>query len=181
MAKLGLPFEWAAPAVDESPQANELFPALALRLASEKSHALASRYPHHLIIGSDQVATLDNKQLEKPLTRERAIEQLRAASGKSVKFFTSLCVLDSSSGESRLDLDETIVRFRPLSERMIAAYVEREQPYDCAGAFKSEGLGVVLFEKLEMEDPNALVGLPLIRLIRLLESFGVNVLNAGNS
>jgi MAF protein len=137
---------------------------------------LAGRFPNHLIIGSDQSAALDGRRVGKPGGRERTIEQLCAASGKTVDFYTAVCVLDTVSGASQRDLDITRVTFRVLDAAQIARYVEREQPYDCAGGFKSEGLGVALFERIETEDPNALVGLPLIRLIRLLEAFGVRVI-----
>lgn len=176
LAKLGLPFETATPDIDETRNPGEQPEELALRLAHEKAQALASRFPRHLIIGSDQVAVIGDKHLGKPGTHARAIEQLRAASGQRVEFLTAICVLNTKTGESRVDLDRTTVHFRQLSDDMIAAYVDKERPYDCAGAFKSEGLGIVLFEKMETEDPNALVGLPLIRLVRLLEDQGVDVL-----
>jgi MAF protein len=177
LAKLGLPFEAAAPAVDETPQPHETPTQLSHRLAIEKAKALATRYPAHLIIGSDQVAMLNGEQLNKPGNAERAIAQLQASSGQSVEFFTSVCVLNSASGEVHTELDRTVVHFRTLTERQIAAYVAKEQPFDCAGGFKSEGLGIVLFERIEGEDPNALIGLPLIRLVRLLEKFGVDILS----
>jgi len=176
LAKLGVPFACAAPEIDESPLPDEPVERLVVRLAENKARALAKRFPNHLIIGSDQSAVLDGRPISKPGSRERAEEQLRAASGRTVVFYTALCVLNSGSGESLCDLDVTRVTFRVLDERQIAGYVEREQPYDCAGGFKSEGLGVALFERIETEDPNALVGLPLIRLIRLLEAFGVHVI-----
>lgn len=176
LAKLGLPFEAIAPSIDETAQPGETAIQLSRRLAEEKARALAVRFPSHLIIGSDQVAMLDGIQLGKPGTPAATISQLRAASGKSVEFLTSLCVLDSASGEARIDTDRTIVHFRPLTDRQIESYVDKERPYDCAGGFKSESLGIALFEKIEGEDPNALVGLPLIRLVRLLEKFGAEVL-----
>lgn len=176
LAKLGLPFACAAPEIDESPLPDEPAERMVVRLAENKARALAKRFPNHLIIGSDQSAVLDDRVMGKPGCRERAMEQLRAASGKTVAFYTGLCVLNSASGDSLCDLDVTRVTFRVLDERQIAGYVERERPYDCAGGFKSEGLGVALFERIETEDPNALIGLPLIRLIRLLEAFGVRVI-----
>lgn len=176
LAKLGLPFVCAAPEIDESPLPAEPIERMVVRLAENKARALAKRFPNHLIIGSDQSAVLDGRPTSKPGCRERAIQQLRAASGKTVGFYTALCVLNSASGESLCDLDVTRVAFRALDEMQIAGYVEREQPYDCAGGFKSEGLGIALFERIETNDPNALVGLPLIRLIRLLEAFGVRVI-----
>jgi septum formation protein len=176
LAKLGLPFEAAAPAIDETARPGETPAQLSMRLAVEKARALAGRYPAHLIIGSDQVAMLEGIQLTKPGGFARTVEQLRAAAGKPVEFLTSICLLDSASGQALTDIDRTIVHFRPLTDRQIEAYVNKEQPYDCAGGFKSEGLGIVLFERIEGEDPNALVGLPLIRLARLLAEFGVEIL-----
>jgi septum formation protein len=162
--------------VDEERRYNEPPDALAPRLAAEKALAVARRFPDHLVIGSDQVAVLDGELLGKPVTRDNAIHQLRKASGRSVRFYTALCVANAATGEIKTDLDLCTVVFRPLADGQIARYVDREQPYDCAGAFKSEGLGIALFERIEGEDPNALIGLPLIRLIRLLEAFGVEVL-----
>jgi septum formation protein len=171
LAKLGLSFEAASPDIDESPRRGETPEALALRLAIEKAEALSDRYSQHLIIGSDQVADLAGRRLEKPGTQFRAAEQLRAASGNSVRFVTAVCVLDSASGKMLSDVDVTTVRFRKLSEMQIVRYLEREPALDCAGSFKSEGLGITLIERMETEDPNALVGLPLIRLTGLLRSF----------
>lgn len=176
LAKLGLPFEAAAPSVDETAKPGETPAQLSTRLAEEKAQALAGRYPAHLIVGADQVAMLEGAQLTKPGNFARAVEQLRAASGQRVEFLTSVCLLDSASGRALADTDRTVVHFRPLTDRQIAAYVGKERPYDCAGGFKSEGLGIVLFERIEGEDPNALVGLPLIRLARLLAAFGVEIL-----
>lgn len=132
--------------------------------------------PGHLIIGSDQAGLLDGRILGKPLTRERAMEQLLAASGKSVEFLTAVCVHDPASARARTELDVCAVTFRKLNRRQIENYIDRDQPLNCAGSFKSEGYGIVLFESIVGEDPNALVGLPLIRLVRLLESFGVTVI-----
>jgi septum formation protein len=176
LQKLGLPFETAAPGVPEGSRENEPPEALAPRLATEKALAVAQRFSGHLVIGSDQVAALDGELLGKPLTRENAVRQLRKASGRAVRFYTALCVVDSATGEARTDLDLCTVVFRSLALEQIERYVDRERPLDCAGAFKSEGLGIALFERIEGDDPNALVGLPLIRLIRLLEGFGVAVL-----
>lgn len=175
LGKLGLPFETASPAIDETPSSGEQPQELALRLAREKAAALATAFPEHLIIGSDQVAVLGEQRLSKPGDRANALRQLRAAAGKSVAFYTSVCVLNAASGESRSDLDRTLVWFRPLTEAQIERYVDKEKPFDCAGSFKSESLGIALFEKLETEDPNALIGLPLIRLIGLLEAFGLTI------
>ena len=176
LAKLGLPFAAAAPAIDESARPGETPTALSRRLAEEKARALAERFPAHLIIGSDQVAMLDGVQFGKPGNAERTASQLRAASGKTVEFFTSVCVLDSAKGLARTDIDQTLAHFRTLTDAQIEGYVEKERPFDCAGGFKSEGLGIALLERLETADPNALVGLPLIRLVGLLEKFGVDIL-----
>lgn len=173
LSKLGLPFAAAAPAIDESPLAGEGPLPLSARLAREKAAALKGQFPHHLIIGSDQVAMLGDRQLHKPGTAENAARQLQAAAGKSVEFFTSVCVFESSSGRFECAADRTVVHFRPLSVESIERYVAAERPYDCAGGFKSEGLGIVLFERLDTEDPNALVGLPLIKLTGLLARFGL--------
>ncbi|NJD05233.1 MAG: septum formation inhibitor Maf [Methylococcaceae bacterium] len=176
LGKLELPFDSASPDIDESHRPGESPMALARRLASEKAMALANQFPDHLIIGSDQVAELNGRALGKPGTHSRATAQLRAASGNTMVFFTAVCVLDSRSTLSRSDVDRTVVYFRPLTDQQIERYVDREQPLDCAGSFKSEGLGIALFEKIDGEDPNALIGLPLIRLIRILEAFGCRVL-----
>lgn len=176
LAKLGLPFAAASPAIDEAARPGESPTQLSLRLAEEKARALAGRFPAHLIIGSDQVAMLEGVQLGKPGDAARAASQLRAAAGKAVEFFTSVCVLDSASGQALTDMDRTVAHFRPLSGRQIERYVEKDQPFDCAGGFKSERLGIALLERLETEDPNALVGLPLIRLVRLLEKSGLDIL-----
>jgi septum formation protein len=174
--KLGLAYRTTSPNIDETPKPGEAPETQASRLAADKARALAGRYPDHLIIGSDQVAVANGQRLGKPGSRDNAIAQLRASSGHSVTFYTAICVLDSSSGMAKSDLDRTFVQFRKLSDQQIEHYVDREQPLDCAGSFKSEGLGIALFERIEGEDPNALIGLPLIRLIRLLEEFGLEVL-----
>ncbi len=176
LKKLGLPFEAIPPAISEIPRDREPPDALALRLATEKAWAVAHRHADSLVIGSDQVAWLDGKQLTKPMDRRNAIHQLRGARGRTVEFYTALCVANSTTGETKSDLDLCKVTFRCLSEEQIARYVDRDRPFDCAGGFKAEGLGIVLFERIEGEDPNALIGLPLIRLVRLLEAFGVGVL-----
>jgi septum formation protein len=176
LAKLGLAFEAGTPSIDESAREGETPMQLSIRLAEEKARALAERFPAHLIIGSDQVAMLEGIQLGKPGSHTQTVRQLRAAAGKTVEFLTSVCVLDSATGQALTDIDRTLVHFRPLTDSQIEGYVDKERPYDCAGGFKSEGLGIVLMEKLETEDPNALVGLPLIRLAGLLEKFGVEIL-----
>lgn len=174
LAKLGLPFEAAAPGVDESPLADEAPDKLVLRLAQAKALAVAQQFPGSLVIGSDQVAVLHGEIVGKPLSRERAVAQLRKAAGRRVEFLTGLCVTDGATVEA--ELDRCAVVFRELSTAQIERYVDRDQPLDCAGSFKSEGLGIALFQRIEGEDPNALVGLPLIRLVRLLARFGLEVL-----
>lgn len=169
-------FESVSPDVDESPLPQESSRELSMRLAKTKAQALAASHPESLIIGSDQVAMLDNQQLHKPGTHQRCIEQLMAASGRCVDFFTSVCVYDAHTGALHRDLDHTQVFFKPLTPAQVERYVEREQPFDCAGGFKSEGLGIALFERIQGDDPNALIGLPLILLARLLENAGVQIL-----
>lgn len=176
LGKLGLAFEAIAPDIPETPRADETPAALATRLAAEKARAVAGRLDGGLVIGSDQVAVLDGRLLGKPLDRDHTFQQLRRSAGRSVVFHTAVCVVDAATGEAKADLDRCTVVFRPLTDAQIERYVERERPFDCAGGFKAEGLGIALFERIEGEDPNALVGLPLIRLTRLLEAFGVAVL-----
>ncbi len=173
--KLGLNFTTDAPDIDESMHIDELPEGFVQRLAQEKAQAVAERHPDALIIGSDQVACIDNSILGKPGNRERAIEQLTRASGKRVSFYTGLCLLNSGSGKSQVVCEPFHVYFRELSQTQIERYLDAEQPYNCAGSFKSEGLGISLFERLEGDDPNALIGLPLIRLIAMLEHEGVSV------
>ena len=175
LQKLGLPFDTAAPDVDESPLDDETPQQLVMRLAEAKARAVASQFPNALIIGSDQVAVIDDDILGKPGNFENAVNQLRAAAGKQVDFKTGLCLYNSASGNGQTSCETYSVVFRHLSEEQIKSYVRREQPYDCAGSFKSEGLGIALFERLMGEDPNTLVGLPLIALIRMLEKEGINL------
>ncbi|MEW5755952.1 MAG: nucleoside triphosphate pyrophosphatase [Pseudomonadota bacterium] len=176
LQRLGLPFETAAPEVDESRAPGELAEDLVRRLAEQKARAVAARFPDSLIIGSDQVAVLGDTILGKPGTHERAVEQLTAASGRHVSFLTGLCLHNSRTGHSQVDMIPFHVVFRHLTPRQIEHYLRQEQPYNCAGSFKSEGLGIALFERLEGDDPTALIGLPLIRLVRMLEREGISVL-----
>ena len=181
LTRLGLPFEWAAPDVDETRQAGEPPAALVRRLALAKARALAARFPRALVLGSDQVAVIDGQVLGKPGTAERAVAQLGAAAGRTVDFLTSVCLLDTASGDYRLEVVPCAVRFRRLSRTQIEAYVAREQPLDCAGSFKSEGLGIALFEALQTPDPTALVGLPLTSVTRLLAAAGLDVLSPADA
>lgn len=170
LQRLGLDFEGAAPGVDETALAGESPQALARRLARRKALAVLAARPGAVVIGSDQAADLDGAPLGKPGSAEGAIAQLRACSGREVVFHTAVCV---ASNERCVEFaDRTVVRFRALHDAEIARYVERERPLDCAGSFKSEGLGAALFESIRNEDPTALVGLPLIALARALRGFG---------
>lgn len=175
LGKLGLAFDVAAPDVDEGALPGEGPEALVRRLAEAKARAVAANHPGALVIGSDQVAVLDGKVLGKPGDQDRATQQLRAASGKSVLFLTGLCLLDGRDGTAQVDVVPFRVVFRALSEAQIERYLNRERPYNCAGSFKSEGLGISLFKRLEGDDPNALIGLPLIRLVDMLATTGVHV------
>ena len=175
LARLRLPFDYAAPDVDESARPGEDGAALIRRLAQAKAQALASRYPGHLIIGSDQVAVLDGQLIGKPGSFERAREQLRAASGRSVSFLTGLCLHNARSGRSQVDCVPFTVHFRELDDARIERYLRAEQPYDCAGSFKCEALGISLFRRTEGDDITSLVGLPLIRLVDMLAAENVQV------
>ena len=175
LQRLRLPFECASPDIDESPLPGESAEQLVRRLAEAKARALAARFPEHLIIGSDQAAVQGQAILGKPHTLERAMEQLKAASGNSVSFLTGLALLDSASGRCQVDCIPFRVHFRELAEARIRRYLEAEQPFDCAGSFKAEGLGVSLFRATEGEDGTSLVGLPLIRLVDMLLAEGVQV------
>jgi MAF protein len=176
LEKLGLPFESASPDIDEIPLPGEAPRALAERLAGAKAAALSARYPRHLIIGSDQVACRGNTILGKPGNFDTAQQQLRACNGQRVEFLTGLCLLNSSTDKSESRVESFSVVFRHLSDQQIANYLRKEQPFDCAGSFKVEGLGIALFERLEGNDPNALIGLPLINLVQMLEKAGVAVI-----
>lgn len=170
LQRLRLPFEVVSPAVDEVARPNEGPVALATRLARAKALVISARESDAWVIGSDQVAECDGVGLGKPGHRGAAIGQLRAMSGRDVRFLTSVCI--ARGGEQHEALDETVVRFRVLDDDEIARYVDAEQPYDCAGSFKSEGLGIALFDAIESSDPTALIGLPLIALGRLLRGVG---------
>ncbi len=176
LEKTALSFSCAAPDIDETPLAQESAEDLVCRLSAQKAAALRVKYPHHLIIGSDQVCVIDGKILGKPHTFERACEQLALASGKKIRFYTGLSLLDSDSGKAQTLCETFDVHFRTLSQEEIVGYVQIEQPYDCAGSFKCEGLGISLFERLEGRDPNTLIGLPVIALLGLLRGYGINPL-----
>lgn len=172
LARLKLPFDIASPDVDETPLPNEKPEALARRLAIAKARAVAARHPQALVIGSDQVADLDGEPLGKPGTHARALDQLRRMQGRSVIFQTAVAVVCVDTGFEQSDLAAVQVQFRPLTDAQIEAYLLSEQPYDCAGSAKSEGLGIALLEAIHNDDPTALVGLPLIRTCRLLRAAG---------
>jgi MAF protein len=176
LKKIYAEFDCASPDIDESNKSNESPLQLSKRLAFEKAHELSTQYPDHLIIGSDQVAILEGKQLTKPGSHDNSIKQLSLASGKVITFYTSLCVLNSKTMENVIDVDICYVHMKSLSAEQIEHYVTRDKPYGCAAAFKSEGLGIALFKKIEGEDPNALIGLPLIKLTNILEKMGVDIL-----
>lgn len=176
LERLDLPFEQAAPELDETPLPDETPTALVGRLARAKAHALAERFADAVIIGSDQVAVCNGQVLGKPGTAANARQQLHQLSGNTVDFLTGLCVLDAELGLDELIVEPFRVHFRALADAQIEDYVARENPVNCAGSFKSEGLGIALFEGLEGNDPNALIGLPLIRLTDMLSRVGIPVL-----
>jgi septum formation protein len=172
LGRLGLAFEALAPGVEETPRTGELPVDRALRLALEKAHSVAALRPEALVIGSDQVAACAETLLEKPGSAERCREQLALLSGRTARFYTACAVLAPRAGVNLAHVDTTTVSFRRLSEAEIARYVERERPYDCAGGFKAESLGISLFEAIETQDPSALIGLPLVWLAGALRSAG---------
>lgn len=178
LKKLGISFQSISPDINEEALAEESASDLVSRLSLEKAKALAGQFPQHLIIGSDQVAVLGDKILTKPHTHERAREQLSACSGQAVRFLTGLCLYNSTSGSYQLEVVPFEVKFLDLTADQIENYLIKEAPYDCAGSFKCEGLGITLFEKLIGDDFNALVGLPLIRLTHMLRQEGVDPLSA---
>ncbi|WP_342058721.1 Maf family protein [Aeromonas sp. OTU364] len=175
LEKLGLPFQSASPEVDESPQPGESADTLVSRLAHAKASAIARQHDQGLIIGSDQVCVCDGRILGKPGTVDNAVAQLMMAQGKSITFYTGLCVLDAANGRAEQLVEPFTVHFRSLDEAALRRYVAAEMPLDCAGSFKCEGMGIMLFKGLEGRDPNALIGLPLIGLIELLARHGLNL------
>ncbi|MEH0741397.1 septum formation inhibitor Maf [Vibrio cholerae] len=175
LEKLGLTFSAIAPDCDETPLRNESPQALVERLAMGKAQGCSLSQPS-LVIGSDQVCVIDGEIVGKPHTRERAIEQLRRQSGRAICFYTGVALFNSATQALHTRVDTFTVHFRTLTEQQIERYVDKEQPFYCAGSFKSEGLGIALFERLEGKDPNTLVGLPLIDLVDMLEQEGVSIL-----
>lgn len=176
LEKLDIPFDTQSPEVDETPLDNESPEMLVERLSIAKAKAIADSLDKGLIIGSDQVAIIDNKILGKPGSHAKAVEQLLQASGKTVTFLTGLCLYNATSKTYQVEVVPFNVVFRELTKKQIDNYLNKEKPYNCAGSFKSEGLGITLFEKLDGDDPNTLIGLPLIRLVRMLEKEGVAVI-----
>ena len=176
LLRLGLPFAVAAPDIDEAALPAEAPARTAVRLAEAKARAVAVRHPGALVIGSDQIADCAGQHVGKPGTRNAAVAQLQALSGKTVVFHTGVALVDAASGRCRTALVDVASTFRTLSSTDIDAYLDREAPFDCAGSVKSEGLGIALFERIESDDPTALIGLPLIALCRLLREEGVDVL-----
>jgi len=176
LARLRIPFDVAAPDVDESPQSGETPKQLACRLAMAKARAVAAQFPACVVIGSDQVAELDGQALGKPGNHARAIAQLQQMRGKSVIFQTAVAVVCIETGFAQMDLAQVKVNFRHISDAEIDAYLLAETPYDCAGSAKSEGLGIALLDSIDNDDPTALVGLPLIRTCRMIQAAGIKVL-----
>ncbi|MFM8637669.1 MAG: Maf family protein [Betaproteobacteria bacterium] len=178
LERLQMPFAIEAPGVDETPLPSEAPAALAQRLALQKAQAVAQRHPTAVVIGSDQVADLNGLAIGKPHTHERAVQQLRAMSGHSVVFQTAVAVVRQSTGVAEVRLSPVVVRFRDLSDVEIETYLQREQPYDCAGSAKSEGLGITLLRSVESLDPTALIGLPLTTVCELMRLAGLDPLVA---
>lgn len=179
LSRLRQPFDAIPPQVDESPLPGEQPRALACRLALAKAHAVAARHPDAVVIGSDQVAELDGQGLGKPLVHAVAVQQLRRMRGRAVVFHSAIAVVRQAHGFEQDDLAQVTVRFRDLSDAEIEDYLRAEQPYDCAGSARSEGLGIVLLESIDSDDPTALIGLPLIRTARLLRTAGLQFPGAG--
>ena len=177
LARLQVPFAVAAPGVDETPLPNEAPHMMAMRLALAKAHAVAAQFPSAIVIGADQVADLNGLPLGKPGTHERAVAQLRMMRGQTVVFQTAVAVVCGQTGFAQGDLAAVRVRFHELTDGEIEHYLRTEQPYDCAGSAKSEGLGIALLAAIESDDPTALIGLPLIRTCTLLRAAGLDVLH----
>ena len=176
LQKLLIPFNCISPKIDETALDGEKPQETALRLAQEKAKKIGNEYPHALVIGCDQVATLDGEQLGKPLNHNNATMQLQKMRGREVVFHSALCLYNAATGNMQAEVVPYLVKFRQLSDDQIESYLTKEQPYHCAGSAKSEGLGIALIERMLGEDPNALIGLPLIKLINMLQNEGVNIL-----
>ncbi|MGB7816265.1 MAG: Maf family nucleotide pyrophosphatase [Methylotenera sp.] len=176
LQKLQIPFNSVSPKVDEAPLPDEKPHETALRLAQDKAKKIGKKHPHALVIGCDQVATLDSEQLGKPLNHQNATKQLQLMRGREVTFHSALCLYNATTGNIQAEVVPYLVRFRQLTDEQIESYLNKEQPYHCAGSAKSEGLGVALIERMIGEDPNALIGLPLIKLVTMLQNEGVAIL-----
>jgi len=176
LQRLQIPFNTVSPHIDEAIIDGEKPQETALRLSQEKAIKVGTEYPHALIIGCDQVATLNGEQLGKPLNHNNATNQLRAMRGQEVTFHSALCLFNAETGNMQSKVVPYLVKFRNLTDDQIENYLTKEQPYHCAGSAKSEGLGVALIERMIGDDPNALIGLPLIRLITMLQNEGVNII-----
>jgi septum formation protein len=175
LKRLQLPFVTAAPDIDETPRPLETARDTSMRLAQEKARAVSADYPNALIIGSDQVALLDGNQLGKPGSHDNAVRQLRTMRGKTTCFYTALTLFNSRTGHMQTDVAENFVTLRDLSDEEIEGYLRREQPYNCAGSAKSEGLGIALMSKMTGDDPNALIGLPIMLLTEMLRRENVKL------
>lgn len=175
LGRLRIPFDVCSPQVDETPLPQEKADTTAVRLAEAKSRAAAAGFRNAIVIGADQVAVLDGTQLGKPLNHSNAVKQLQAARGKEVMFHTALCLFNSRNGNIQTRLVPSRVRFRNLSDRQIENYLDKEQPYHCAGSAKAEGLGIALLESIQSDDPTALIGLPLIALVDMLSKEGIEI------
>ena len=176
LERLHIDFTTDSPDIDETPLPDENIEAMVQRLAEGKARACAKRHPDALIIGSDQSAVLNGEKLSKPGNFDNAFRQLKRASGEKITFQTGHCLLNSATGNTQSACVPYTVVFKTLSDQMISNYLKKEEPYNCAGSFKSEGLGIALFERFEGEDPNALIGLPLIALVNMLGNEGVDIL-----
>ena len=176
LEKLGVAFEIMSPEVDETASSDETPQQLVERLSIAKAKAVADKVKDTLVIGSDQVSVINNEIIGKPHTYENAVKQLKKASGKTVTFYTGLCLYNSTTQQYQSEVVHFDVVFRDLNDQLIENYLKKEEPYNCAGSFKSEALGIILFEKLEGDDPNTLMGLPLIRLVMMLEKENFSIL-----
>lgn len=176
LRQLGLPFTTVAPNINETPLPDESIAQLVIRLARDKANAVAIKHPNAVIIGADSIGILNNQILAKPMTHEKAIEQLEACSGKSMTFFTGLCVLDSKSNRALTYVSELEVYFKTLTPSMIEGYLNRDKPYQCAGSIKIEQLGISLIEKVRGDDYTAIIGLPLMKLSSFLQEVGMDPL-----
>jgi septum formation protein len=176
LERLKIPFEVIAPEVDETPRSGEMPEKLVERLAVEKARKIAGQKPGTLVIGSDQVAVYNGHIVGKPHSHDMAVEQLQSASGRTVTLYTGLALVNADTQRVQCEVIPYRVTFRALTDAQIESYLRKEQPYSCAGSVKSEGLGIALLEKFEGDDPNTLIGLPLIRLVRMLENEGINII-----